>query len=112
MLKGSVERFITAAADAPKVPAIKMTVYRTGDDSPFIHTLIRAAEAKKQVVCLVELQARFDEERNILVAHALEKAGVHVVYGVLGLKTHTKTTLVVRQDPDRIPSYPPIGTRN
>ena len=108
----SVERFITAAADDPKVLAIKMTVYRTGDESPFIHTLIRAAEAKKQVVCLVELQARFDEERNILVAHALEKAGVHVVYGVLGLKTHTKTTLVVRQDPDGIRCYAHIGTGN
>jgi polyphosphate kinase len=108
----SVERFITAAAEDPKVLAIKMTVYRTGDESPFIHTLIRAAEAKKQVVCLVELQARFDEERNILVAHALEKAGVHVVYGVLGLKTHTKTTLVVRQDPDGIRCYAHIGTGN
>jgi polyphosphate kinase len=108
----SVEKFVTAAADDPKVLAIKMTVYRTGDDSPFIHTLIRAAEAKKQVVCLVELQARFDEERNILVAHALEKAGVHVVYGVLGLKTHTKTTLIVRQDPDGIRCYAHIGTGN
>jgi polyphosphate kinase len=107
-----VERFVTAAAEDPKVLAIKMTVYRTGDESPFIHTLIRAAEAKKQVVCLVELQARFDEERNILVAHALEKAGVHVVYGVLGLKTHTKTTLVVRQDPDGIRCYAHIGTGN
>src|SRR5258706_4606398 len=108
----SVERFITTAADDPKVLAIKMTVYRTGDESPFIHTLIRAAEARKQVVCLVELQARFDEERNILLAHALEKAGVHVVYGVVGLKTHTKTTLVVRQDPDGIRCYAHIGTGN
>ena len=108
----SVERFVKAAAEDPKVLAIKMTVYRTGDDSPFIHTLIRAAEAKKQVVCLVELKARFDEERNILLAHALEKAGVHVVYGVVGLKTHTKTTLVVRQDPDGIRCYAHIGTGN
>ena len=91
-----------AEAHDPRVLAIKMTVYRTGDDSPFIHTLIRAAEARKQVVVLVELKARFDEERNILLAHALEKAGCHVVYGVVGLKVHTKTTLVVRQDPDGI----------
>lgn len=108
----SVQRFVEAAAADPKVLAIKMTVYRTGDDSPFIHTLIRAAEARKQVVCLVELKARFDEERNILLAQALEKAGVHVVYGIPGLKTHTKTTLVVRQDPDGIRCYAHIGTGN
>lgn len=108
----SVERFISAAADDPKVLAIKMTLYRTGDESPFIRTLIRAAEANKQVVCLVELKARFDEERNITLAHALEKAGVHVVYGVIGLKTHTKTALVVRQDPDGIRCYAHIGTGN
>ncbi len=108
----SVERFVQAAAADPRVLAIKMTVYRTGDDSPFIHTLIRAAEAKKQVVCLVELKARFDEERNILLAQKLEDAGVHVVYGLVGLKTHTKTTLVVRQDPDGIRCYAHIGTGN
>jgi polyphosphate kinase len=108
----SVERFVQAAAADPKVLAIKMTVYRTGDDSPFIRTLIRAAEARKQVVCLVELKARFDEERNILLAQALEEAGVHVVYGVVGLKTHTKATLVVRQDPDGIRCYAHIGTGN
>jgi polyphosphate kinase len=108
----SVQRFVEAAAADPKVLAIKMTVYRTGDDSPFIHTLIRAAEGRKQVVCLVELKARFDEERNILLAQALEKAGVHVVYGIMGLKTHTKTTLVVRQDPDGIRCYAHIGTGN
>lgn len=108
----SVQRFVEAAASDPKVLAIKMTVYRTGDDSPFIHTLIRASEARKQVVCLVELKARFDEERNILLAQALEKAGVHVVYGIMGLKTHTKTTLVVRQDPDGIRCYAHIGTGN
>lgn len=108
----SVQRFVEAAATDPKVLAIKMTVYRTGDDSPFIHTLIRAAEARKQVVCLVELKARFDEERNILLAQLLEKAGVHVVYGIVGLKTHTKTTLVVRQDPDGIRCYAHIGTGN
>ena len=108
----SVERFVKAAAEDPKVLAIKMTVYRTGGDSPFIHTLIHAAEARQQVVCVVELQARFDEERNILLAHALEQAGVHVVYGVLGLKTHLKATLVVRQDPDGIRCYAHIGTGN
>jgi len=108
----SVERFIHAAAHDPKVLAIKMTLYRTGDDSPFIDTLIRAAEAGKQVVCLVELKARFDEQRNVQLAHALEKAGVHVVYGIVGLKTHTKTALVVRQDTDGIRCYAHIGTGN
>jgi len=108
----SVERFVKAAAADPKVLAIKMTVYRTGDDSPCIRTLIHAAEARKQVCCLVELKARFDEERNIVLAQALEKAGVHVVYGILGLKTHTKITLVVRQDSDGIRCYAHIGTGN
>src|SRR5688500_3123430 len=108
----SVERFVKAAAADPKVLAIKMTLYRTGADSPFIQTLIRAAEARKQVVVLVELKARFDEERNIRIANELEKAGVHVVYGIVGLKTHTKTTLVVRQDPDGIRCYAHVGTGN
>ncbi len=108
----SVERFVKAAAADPKVLAIKMTLYRTGDASPFISTLVRAAESGKQVVCLVELKARFDEERNILLANTLEKAGVHVVYGVIGLKTHTKTTLVVREDTDGIRCYAHIGTGN
>lgn len=108
----TVEKFIHAAAVDPKVHAIKMTLYRTDEDSPFIRTLIRAAESGKQVVCLVELMARFDEERNILLAHELEKAGVHVVYGVLGLKTHTKTALVVREDSDGIRCYAHIGTGN
>ena len=108
----SVERFIVTAATDPKVLAIKMTVYRTGDESPFIRTLIRAAEAGKQVVCLVELKARFDEERNVQLAQSLEKAGVHVVYGLVGYKTHTKTALVVRSEPDGLRSYAHIGTGN
>jgi polyphosphate kinase len=108
----SVERLITTAAEDPKVVAIKMTLYRTGDDSPFIETLIRAAEAGKQVVCLVEVKARFDEHRNIKVAQELEKAGVHVVYGVVGLKTHTKTALVVRREAEGLHAYAHIGTGN
>lgn len=108
----SVERFVRAAAADPKVLAIKMTLYRTGEDSPFIPALVRAAEANKQVVCLVELKARFDEQRNIQLARRLEEAGVHVVYGMVGLKTHTKTVLVVRQDADRIRCYAHIGTGN
>ncbi len=108
----SVERFVKTAASDPKVLAIKMTLYRTGEDSPFIRTLIQAAEARKQVACLIELKARFDEERNIQLARQLEQAGVHVVYGLIGLKTHTKTILVVRQDVDRIRCYAHIGTGN
>ena len=108
----SIERFIHAAADDPHVLAIKMTVYRTGDESPFIRTLIRAAETGKQVACLVELKARFDEERNIYWAQILEKAGVHVVYGLVGLKTHSKVVLVVRQEPEGLRCYAHIGTGN
>jgi polyphosphate kinase len=108
----SVERFIRTAASDPDVLAIKMTVYRTGDESPFIQTLIRAAESGKQVACLVELKARFDEERNIYWAHMLEKAGVHVVYGLVGLKTHCKVVLVVRREPQGLCSYVHIGTGN
>jgi polyphosphate kinase len=109
----TVERFITQAAEDPFVLAIKMTLYRTGDNSPFIKSLIKAAEAGKQVVCLIELKARFDEQRNIFWANKLEDAGVHVVYGILGLKTHTKTALVVRQENDgEILSYAHIGTGN
>lgn len=108
----SVERFVRTAVCDPKVLAIKMVLYRTGTDSPFIPLLIRAAEAGKQVVCLVELKARFDEERNIQVARSLEKAGVHVVYGIVGLKTHCKVTLVVRQEGNQVRSYAHIGTGN
>jgi polyphosphate kinase len=110
---GTVEKFLTSAAEDPHVLTIKMTLYRTGDNSPFIKSLIRAAEKGKQVVALVELKARFDEQRNIVWAQKLEDAGVHVVYGILGLKTHTKTTLVIRQETDgEIMTYAHIGTGN
>lgn len=109
----TVERFIANAADDPHVLTIKMTLYRTGENSSFIKNLIKAAERGKQVVCLVELKARFDEQRNIVWAQKLEDAGVHVVYGILGLKTHTKTALVIRQETDgEIMSYAHIGTGN
>jgi polyphosphate kinase len=110
---GTVEKFISSAAEDPHVLTIKMTLYRTGDNSPFIKNLIRAAEKGKQVVALVELKARFDEQRNIVWAQKLEDAGVHVVYGILGLKTHTKTTLVIRQESDgESMSYAHVGTGN
>ncbi|MBY0523552.1 MAG: polyphosphate kinase 1 [Gemmataceae bacterium] len=108
----SVARFLRAAADDPKVLALKMTVYRVGSDTPFVDALIRAAEAGKQVACLVELTARMDERQNLYWARMLEKVGVHVVYGVVGLKTHAKTTLVVRQDDDGLRCYVHVGTGN
>ncbi len=108
----SVERFIRQAADDPSVLGIKMAVYRTEEQSPCMRTLIRAAEAGKQIVCLVELQARFDEERNIYWAQAMEQAGIHVVYGIVGLKTHAKIALVIRDEPGGIRCYAHIGTGN
>ena len=89
-----------------------MTVYRLGDDTPFVRSLIKAAENGKQVACLVELKARFDEERNLHWAEQLQKAGDHVIYGVRGLKTHTKLALVVRREGDGLRSYAHIGTGN
>jgi polyphosphate kinase len=108
----SVERFIDDAADDPQTVAIKMTVYRVGDDTPFVRSLIRAAEAGKQVACVIELKARFDEARNIHWAQALERVGAHVTYGVLGLKTHTKVALVVRKEGSELRCYAHIGTGN
>ena len=110
--EASVEQFIEQAAKDPKVLCIKQSLYRTSGDSPFITSLIHAAETGKQVAVLVELRARFDEARNIRWARKLEDAGVHVAYGVVGLKTHTKTALVVRQESNGIRCYGHIGTGN
>jgi polyphosphate kinase len=108
----SVERFVKQSAEDPNVLAIKMTVYRTSDDSALVPSLIKAAEKGKQAVCLVELKARFDERLNIRWSRALEEVGAHVVHGIPGLKTHAKAILVVRREREGIRHYVMIGTGN
>ncbi len=108
----SVERFVKQAVDDPNVLAIKMTVYRTSDDSALVPSLIEAAEKGKQAVCMVELKARFDERQNIRWSRALEEVGAHVVHGIPGLKTHAKAILVVRRERDGVRHYVMTGTGN
>ena len=108
----SVERFVAAAAVDPQTVAVKMTAYRVGDDTPFVKSLVKAAEGGKQVACVIEIKARFDEERNLHWAAELERAGAHVTFGVPGLKTHAKLALVVRKEPTGLRSYVHIGSGN
>ena len=108
----SVEQFIATAATDPATVAVKMTAYRVGDDTPFVKSLVKAAEGGKQVACAIEIKARFDEERNLHWAAELERAGAHVTFGVQGLKTHAKIALVVRKEAEGLRSYAHIGTGN
>jgi polyphosphate kinase len=109
---GSVEHFISTAADDPQTVSIKMTAYRIGDDTPFVKSLIKAAEHGKQVACVMEIKARFDEERNLHWAAERERVGAHVTFGVAGLKTHAKVALVVRREGSGLRSYIHLGTGN
>ena len=108
----SVEHFISSAADDPQTVSVKMTAYRIGDDTPFVKSLVRAAEQGKQVACVMEIKARFDEERNLHWAAELERVGAHVTFGIGGLKTHAKTALVVRKEGGHLQCYAHIGTGN
>ena len=110
--EGTVQRFLDAAANDPDVLAVKAAIYRTASDSKVIRSLIEAAEAGKQVAVMVELKARFDERNNLEWVRQLEEEGIHVAYGTVGLKTHTKTALVVRQEADGVQLYSHVGTGN